>query len=100
MELEFFTRTAGLSALAVVGVQQVLKLKFIPVAFANRYPVPTNILLSVLVSLIVVWKSSLEPVVWQDWLLLIATVSVVAGIVYNTLFRNWNELRATEGAGK
>lgn len=99
MEIEFFTRVAGLTALAVVAVQEILKLKFIPLGFANRYPVPTNIALSTIASALVVWRTSLQPAVWQDWVLLVATVAVVAGAVYNTLFRNWAELRAVEGPG-
>jgi hypothetical protein len=97
MELDLFTRIAGLAALAVVAVQQLLKLKFIPVAFANRYPVPTNILLSIIAALVVVWKTSLAPHTFADWLLLVATVAVVASIVYNNLLQRWTELRATEG---
>lgn len=99
MEVEFFSRVAGLAALAVVAVQQVLKLKFIPVGFANKYPVPTNILLSVVTSIIVVWRTALEPRVWTDWVILVATVSVVAAIVYNQLVSKWTELRETEGEG-
>lgn len=97
MEIEFFTHIAGLSALAVVGLQQILKLNFIPVTFANKYPVPTNILLSLLVSVFVVWQTSLEPETWTEWTLLVATVSVVAAIVYNNTLRHWPELKAMEG---
>lgn len=99
MEIEFFTRVAGLSALAVVAVQQILKLNFIPVGFANKYPVPTNIVLSAVAAIIVVWQTSIQPVVWTDWLILGATISVVAAIVYNQLIKQWSELRQTEGEG-
>lgn len=98
--MEYFTYITGLSALAVVAVQQILKLKFIPVGFANRYPVPTNILLSVAAAVFVVWKDQvLQPVVWTQWVALIATVSVVAAIVYNQLIGRWDELKASEGEG-
>lgn len=97
MEIEFFTRVAGLSALAVVAVQQILKLKFIPMAFANKYPVPTNILLSLVAAIIVVWQTALTPAVWTDWVVLVATISVVAAVVYNQLISKWTELREMEG---
>jgi len=97
MDLAFFTQATALAAIGVVVVQQILKLKFIPVAFANRYPVPTNIVLSVIASVIAVWQSNTTaPVTWTDWLALVVLVSVVAAIIYNNLLRNWTELRATE----
>lgn len=101
MEVAFFTHTVALAALAVVAVQQILKLKVIPIAFANRYPVPTLILLSIGSSVFVVWRSVVAvPVAWTDWLLLIATTAVVAAITYNNTIRNWAQLRSLEGEGK
>lgn len=98
MDVSFFTHAAALSALAVVGVHQILKLKFIPVGFANKYPVPTNILLSVIASIVAVWQGNApHPVSWSDWVLLAGTVSVVAALTFNQLLRNWTELRETEG---
>lgn len=98
MEIEFFAEVAGLAAIGVVVVQQILKLKFIPANFANKYPVPTNIVLSVIASLIAVWQASpITPVDWQGWVILVTTVSVVAAMIYNNVLKNWTELRATEG---
>lgn len=97
MEFGLITRVAGLAALAVVAVEQLLKLKFIPVAFANRYPVVTNLVLSLGASLLAVWQDFVQPVVWTDWVLLVATVAVVAAVVYNQLLANWSQLRAMEG---
>lgn len=93
-----FTHITALSALAVVAVQQILKLKAIPIGFANRYPVPTNILLSVVAAVVVTWRDLVkQPQSWTDWVLLVATVSVVAAVVYNSTLRNWSQLRAMEG---
>lgn len=98
MDLAFFTQATALAAIAVVVVQQILKLKFIPVAFANKYPVPTNIVLSVVAAVVAVWQANItQPIVWTDWVALVTTIAVVAAIVYNNLLKNWNELRATEG---
>lgn len=98
--MEYFTYITGLSALAVVAVQQILKLKFVPLAFANKYPVPTNILLSIAAAVIVVWQDKVvEPTTWPQWVALVAVVSVVAAIVYNQLIGKWKELRETEGEG-
>jgi len=97
--MDFFTHVTALASLAVVAVQQILKLNFVPMGFANRHPVPTNILLSIAAAIIAAWKTSVAPHSWTDWVLLIATVSVVAAIVYNSTLRNWAQLRSTEGEG-
>jgi hypothetical protein len=86
----------GLASLAVVIVQQILKLKIIPATFANRYPVPTNIILSVVAALIVVWQSGKMPTTFWEWVILCATISVVAAITYNQLIERWSDLRAME----
>lgn len=98
--MNYFAHVAALSALAVVVVQEILKLKVVPIAFANRYPVLTNILLSIVAAIIVVWKTVLAVVVWTDWLVLVATISVVAAITYNMTLRNWTQLKQIEGEGK
>lgn len=98
MEIEFFARAVLLAGLATVGVQQVLRLKIVPVGFANRYPVLTNIILSIGASVLTVWQDNkIQPVVWTDWALLISMVAVTAAIVYNMVFRNWRELQAIQG---
>lgn len=83
----------------MVGVQEVLKLKVVPLAFANRYPVPTNILLSIGAALVVVWQTAIQPVVWTDWILLVGTIVVVAALTYNMTLRNWSQLKEIEGEG-
>lgn len=95
--MEYFTNISALAALAVVAVQQILKLKFIPVAFANRYPVPTLILLSIVAAIIAVWQTPVNPQSWTDWVLLVSTIGVVAAITYNMTLRNWSQLREMEG---
>jgi hypothetical protein len=93
----YFAHALVLSALAVVGVQQILKLKLIPIAFANRYPVPTLILLSIATSIIAVWRTALAPHAWTDWVVLVALVAVTAALTYRTTIANWSQLRAMEG---
>lgn len=98
MELAFFVQATALAAVGVVIVHQILKLKIIPLAFANRYPVPTNILLSIIAAIIAVYASKVAvPVTLIDWGLLVLTISVVAAIIYNNLLRPWVELKAMEG---
>lgn len=95
-----FLSTAALTAAAVVLlVQQILKLNIVPVAFANRYPVPTNIILSVIATFFLV------PVQWSmenvpHLLIQVGTVAVVAAIAYNQLLGKWDQLRQSEGTGK
>lgn len=98
MDFAFFTQATALAALAVVVVQQILKLKFIPIGFANRYPVPTNIILSIVAAAVAVWQADVpHPLIWTDWVALVGLISVVAAITYNNLLRNWQELREMEG---
>lgn len=95
--MEFFTHVTALAALAVVAVQQLLKLKFVPVSFANKYPVPVNICLSIIAAVIAHSQDFVKPNAWTDWVLLCASISVVAAIVYNNTLRHWVQLRETEG---
>lgn len=98
--MDFFTQVVALSAIAVVVIQQILKLRAIPVAFANLYPVPTLIVLSIISSVFVVWTHKVHPpVAWTDWVLLSSTTGVVAAITYNNTLRNWKQLREMEGVG-
>lgn len=98
--MEYLEHVVVLGGLAVVLVQQILKLKFIPISFANKYPVLTNILLSIITAAVIVWQDMLAtPLAWTDWIQLVVTVSLVAAFAYNMTLRNWPELRATEGDG-
>lgn len=99
--MDYFTHVTALAALAVVALQQILKLKAIPIAFVNKHPVPSLIILSAIASAIIVWTNQIgEPRGWTGWLLLGATITVVAAIVYNSTIRNWAALRAMEGTGE
>lgn len=86
--MEFFAQITALAALSVVAVQQILKLNVIPVYFANKYPVVTNILLSIVASVVVTWQTALELVGWVAWVTYVATVSVLAAVTYNMTLRN------------
>ncbi len=97
--MEFLTEASLAAAGVVLLVQQILKLNIVPLAFANRYPVPTNILLSIVATIFLV------PINWSldnvgDLALQIGTVAVVAAIAYNQLLGKWEQLRAAEGEGK
>ncbi len=89
-----------LAAGAVVVVHQILKLRIIPVAFANKYPVPTNILLSIIAAVVVKWNSLVLLHGFNDWVTYIATIAVIAAITFNQLLGRWEELRSLEGTGK
>lgn len=86
--MEYFAQITALAALAVVAVQQILKLNVIPVYFANRYPVITNIVLSIIASVVVTYKTAVNLVTWQQWVTYVATVSVLAAVTYNMTLRN------------
>lgn len=86
--MEFFTEVTALATLSVVAVQQILKLNVIPVYFANRFPLLTNILLSFIASIVVTWNTALELGVWTEWVVYIATISVLSAITYNMTLKN------------
>lgn len=94
--MEFLSSAALVAAGVVLLVQEILKLKIIPVAIANRYPVPTNIVLSIVATLFLV------PVQWS-WdnvghlAVQIGTIAVTAAIAYNQLLSKWSDLKAIEG---
>jgi hypothetical protein len=92
--MDYFAQVTALAALAVVVVQQILKLNVIPVYFANRFPVVTNVILSIIASVVVSYKTAVTLVdVWQ-WITYVATVSVLAAITYNMTLRNSASLQA------
>lgn len=86
--MDSFAEITALAALSVVAVQQILKLNVIPVFFANKYPVLTNLLLSAIASVVVTWQTVVALVGWQDWVTYVATISVLAAITYNMTLRN------------
>lgn len=96
--MEYLNHVVVLGGATVLLVQQILKLKFVPLAFANRYPVLANLILSAIVSIVVVWQDWLKtPVAWTDWVQLVGTVALVSAFAYNMTIRNWAQLRAMEG---
>jgi len=94
-----YAHAVVLSALAVVALHQILKLNLVPLSFANRYPVPTLLVLSVLASIAVDLKGLIVPHSWTDWIILAATIAVTAGLSYRATLHDWIQLRDTEGDG-
>jgi hypothetical protein len=90
-------QSALLAAAAVLVVQQLLKSKIVPVGFANRHPVPTNLILSVVAVVIIKWQDLVGLTTWQDFLTQFGVIAVVAAVTYNQLIGRWSELRETEG---
>lgn len=86
--MELFTQYTALAALAVVVVQQILKLNVIPLYFANKYPVFTNVALSVIAAVVVNWKNVVDLHDWKSWIVEVALISVVAAITYNMTIKN------------
>lgn len=86
--MEYFAEITALAALSVVAVQQILKLNVIPVVFANKYPVLTNILLSAVASVVVTWQTAVQLVTLTQWVTYVATVSVLAAVTYNMTLKN------------
>lgn len=86
--MEYFAQVTLLAGLAVVAFQQILKLNVLPVYFANKYPVATNIGLSLVASVVVQYKTAVNLVNLQQWIAYVATVVIVAAVTYNMTLRN------------
>lgn len=91
--MDYFTQITVAAGLAVVAVQSILKLNVVPLYFANKFPVITNVVLSVVASLIVSWQTAITLVTWLQWLTYIATVVVIAAVTYNMTLRNSDALQ-------
>lgn len=86
--MEYLTAAALSASLVVVIVQEAFKLKVVPGTFANRWPVPTNIVLSTIATLFIVpIKFDLENL--PQLAVQVGTVAVVAAIAYNQLIEQW-----------
>ncbi len=93
---DIITQATLVSALAVTGLLQLLKLKIIPTRFANDYPVPSLIVLSAGASVIASMVDAVNPTTWTDWLVLGAVIAVSSALTYRTTLQNWSELRELE----
>lgn len=97
MEIVHLAQVALLAAGAVTVAHEILKLKLVPLAFANRYPVPTNIILSVIAALIVKWQDLATLHSFGQWAAFIGLVAVIAAVTYNQLIGKSEELKSIEG---
>lgn len=86
--MELFSQWTALAALAVVIVQQILKLNVVPLYFANKYPVITNVILSVVAAVVVNWQTVVTLHTGWNWITEVAVISVVAAITYNATLAN------------
>lgn len=86
--MEYFAQITALAALSVVAVQQILKLNVIPLYFANKYPVFTNLLLSIVAAVVVTWQTTINLATVGAWIAYVGTVSVLAAVTYNMTIKN------------
>lgn len=96
---DFINHVTLLAAGSVTLAVQLLKLKIIPMSFANLYPVPTNILVSIVATIISVNMLDVTWA-WTNWTEIagiFGTIAVVSALTYNQLLKNWGELRDLEG---
>ncbi len=95
--MDFVTKVTLLAGVGVLAVQQILKIMPLSVTdFANKYPVPTNIALSLGAAIFAVWQDFVQPVVWTDWVALVAIIAGTAAVIYNQLIGRWAELKRLE----
>lgn len=89
-----FAMITALAALSVVAVQQILKLNVIPLYLANKFPILTNIVLSIIASIIVTWQTAVQLTTVGAWIAYVGTVSVLAAITYNSTLKNSEAVQA------
>lgn len=94
--MDFFTHVTLLASLAVVVVEQILKLRIVPGTFANQYKVLTLFILSVIAAAVIDWKNVQLSHGFTGWVVTVATIAVVAAITYNSTLANWDQLRELE----
>lgn len=85
---------------AVVVVQQILKWHKVPVSFANKYPVLTNIGLSIVGAVVVNYKGFANLHGFNDWLTEVGLISLVAAVAYNQLIGRSKLIKDSEGEGE
>jgi hypothetical protein len=93
--MEFLSGAALSAAGVVLLVQEILKLQVVPGSFANRWPVPTNIVLS-LVATIAIVRPTFTPDNLPAVAVQVGTIAVIAAIAYNQLISKW--LKPVEGS--
>ena len=101
--MESFLSNAALVAAAVVLlIEQVMKLKIVPVNIANAHPVLTNVLLSIVCAFALTpidFVGLVTSFTWSELgtaLVQIGTVVVVAAIAYNQVVEK-SSLKSAEG---
>lgn len=97
--MEYFAQITALAALSVVAVQQILKLDVVPVYFANKYPVLTNVALSIVAAAVVTWQTAVQLVDLGDWVAYVGTLSVLAAVTYNMTLRNSDPVQSVSRKG-
>lgn len=96
--MEFLSGAALVAAGVVLLVEQILKLKIVPLAVANKYPVFTNIALSIIATVFLVpVQLSFDNL--GHLAIQVGTVAVTAAIAYNQLVSKSPEIKAMEGNG-
>lgn len=83
-----FAAITALATLAIVVVQQILKLNVIPLFFANKYPIITNIGLSLIASVVVTWQNLVQLSSLWEWAAYVGTLVVLSAITYNATLKN------------
>ena len=98
--MDFLNHVIVLLGLAVLASVQVLKfIRLNATSFANRYPVATNIVASIVAVLIAAKTDHLNPVGWTQWLTAVALCSLTAAILYNQLIGKSPAVQALQAKG-
>lgn len=97
--MELLERAVLAAGPIVMVVEELLKLRVVPLKLVNRHPVPTNLVLSAIVTLLMAPLTGIDYQ-WSHWqeigsLWLLTALS--AAIAYNQLLDKWDQLKRLEG---
>lgn len=95
--MDFFNHVTVLLALTVLASQQILKI--IPLgftAFANKYPVFTNIGISIVSTVVAATTNHIAPKGWTGWVGAVALCALVAALFYNNTFGKSDTIKTLE----
>lgn len=94
--MDFINHITLLAAGATTLAVQIMKLKLFPPSFANRYPVPTNLAVSLIATGVIYYTNWLPLHTVGDWLGTFGVIAVVAAMTYNHVLGQWGELKSSE----
>lgn len=100
--MELLERAVLAAGPIVLVVEELLKLRVVPLDWVNRHPVPANLVLSAAVTALMAPLTGIayELANWQEIASLWLLTALTAAVAYNQLLSKWDQLKRLEGTPK